>query len=266
MSIYNLPIISQEEAGRRTHKLVLRAPELAGACAPGQFVHVLCGTYHDPLLRRPISVHNADVKEGTITLLYEVKGRGTALLAAKRPGEYANVFGPLGRGFNLPNTCGSPILLLGGGIGSAPLYFLARRISETVGCQTSTFMLGAQNCDSMVCREEFAALGPDIRLATDDGSLGCRGFVTELFAEYLASSESSTPPLVYACGPTPMLKAVALIANKHNLPCQVSLEAKMACGVGACMSCVVRVKDGGGEKYVRCCKEGPVFDAKEVVW
>jgi dihydroorotate dehydrogenase electron transfer subunit len=265
MNTYNLEILTQEETGRRMRKIVLRAPELAGLCAPGQFVHVLCGTSHDPLLRRPISVHDADVKEGTLSLLYEVKGRGTALLAAKRPGEHVDVLGPLGRGFELPSTCGRPILLLGGGLGSAPLYFMARRISETVGCETSTFMLGAQNYATMTCRAEFGALG-DTLLATDDGSLGCRGFVTELLSDYLAASDSENPPLIYACGPTPMLRAVAIIANKYNLSCQVSLEAKMACGVGACMSCVIRVKDGDGEKYVRCCKGGPVFDAREVIW
>lgn len=247
--------------------MVLEAPELANICKPGQFVHVLCGTSYDPLLRRPISIHDADPDTGQVVLLYEIRGRGTALLGERAAGDLVDLLGPLGNGFTMPSDSDQPVLLVGGGIGAAPIYFLNRMLAETIGCDKITAILGARTSDMLLCSDDFSRAGSAVCIATDDGTLGCKGFVTTLINEHIASlAEGSPMPLIYACGPTPMLKAVAQIANVHHISCQVSLEAKMACGVGACMSCVVKVHDGDSQKYVRVCKEGPVFNAEEVVW
>ena len=188
------------------------------------------------------------------------------MLAERCPGQTLDLLGPLGNGFVLPESSHQPLLLVAGGIAVAPLYFLARRIADTVGCERTTFLIGARTTTMLLCLDEFARLGSDLRVATDDGTRGYHGFVPGLMQEYLEAVDKANPPLVYACGPMPMLKAVSEIAKAHSLKCQVSLEAKMACGVGACMSCVVRVRSGESSKYVCSCKDGPVFDADEVIW
>ncbi len=203
-----------------------------------------------------------------MAVLYEIRGRGTALLAEKKPGDLVDVIGPLGTGFTLPDSPTQQIVLVGGGIGAPPLSFLASTIAKSFGCERLTTMIGAQTAEKHICADEFRGLSVDDNaclLATDDGSCGHSGLVTDILRERL-KSESLISPMIYACGPTPMLKAVALIAKEYHLKCQVSLEAKMACGVGACMGCVIKVHNGGGCKYVRVCHEGPVFDAEEVVW
>ena len=258
-----LPIIEHEQVGPGVWRMMLGAPELAEVCIPGQFLHVLCHAGSDPLLRRPLSIHDADPKLGLISLLYQVCGKGTQLLTEKLPGEALDVLGPLGRGFDLPKTADQPILLVGGGMAVAPLYFLARRMGETVGCARTTILIGAGTKDMLLCLDEFALLRLVVQTATEDASHGHHGLVTSLLENYLQSGDR---PLVYACGPWPMLKAVAEITKTHGLSCQVSTEAKMACGVGACMSCVIKVRDGDSSKYVRSCKEGPVFNADEVIW
>ena len=249
-------IIEHEEVAPHTRLLVLGAPKLAQSAQPGQFVHVLCGSSYDPLLRRPLGVHAADPKTGHVSLLYEIVGRGTSLLAEKCKGEILDVLGPLGNGFALPKSKERPVLLIAGGIGIAPIYFLAQRIKN------AAIIIGARTKDMLLYTDQFA----DVRTATDDGSAGYHGFVTGPLQEYIKGMDKSNPPLVYACGPMPMLKAVAGITKAHGLKCQISTEAKMACGVGACMSCVIKVKSGDSYEYVRACKEGPVFDAYEVIW
>ena len=258
-----LPIIEHEAVSPGVWRMTLGSQELAEICAPGQFLHVLCHPGNDPLLRRPFSIHDADPKLGLISLLYQVVGRGTQLLTERAPGEILDVLGPLGRGFSLPETADQPILLVGGGMAVAPLYFLARRIAQTIGCAKTAFLIGARTEDMLLCLDELALLRLAIQTATEDASHGHPGLMTGLLENYLQEGEK---PLVYACGPWPMLKAVAEITKAHGLKCQVSTEAKMACGVGACMSCVIKVRDGDSSKYVRSCKEGPVFDADEVIW
>ena len=256
-------IIEHEEAAPHTRLFVLDAPELAQSAQPGQFVHVLCGSSYDPLLRRPLGVHAADPKTGRVSLLYEIVGRGTSLLAEKCTGETLDLLGPLGNGFALPKSKEQPVLLIAGGIGIAPIYFLAQRI---IGFSHMTFIIGARTKSMLLYAGQLAGQGFDVLTATDDGSAGYHGFVTGPSQEYIKGMDKANPPLVYACGPMPMLKAVAGITKAHGLKCQVSTEAKMACGVGACMSCVIKVKSGNSYEYVRACKEGPVFDADEVIW
>jgi len=277
-------IIEHEKLPSGHMRIILDAPELAASANPGQFAHVLCfpsGAGYDPLLRRPLSIHWADATQGQVAFLYEIVGRGTAILAEKCPGQTLDVLGPLGQGFTLPTTPTQPVLLIGGGVGVAPLYFLAQRVINIVGYERTTFALGARTGPLMSwCTDVYADLGlgetlaaiasgslqPDIRTATEDGTCGCQGYVTEVVYEYCRNIDKSNPPLVYACGPTPMLQRVVDITKSCGLWCQVSLESKMACGIGACMSCVVKVKSGNSFEYLRACKEGPVFDADEVIW
>lgn len=265
-ALHNCRIIRHEEAIPGRRELIVHAPELAKASIPGQFAHIRCGTSIDPLLRRPISIHDADPESGEVAFLYEVRGRGTELLSQKQVGDVLDVIGPLGNGFTLPESLERPLVLIAGGIGVAPLHFLARWIAERVGCTQVTLLIGARSQNLLVCSDKLAKLGADMRIATDDGSTGCCGFVTDLLNEYIAGMEAGSSPTVYTCGPMPMLRAVSRITKERGLWCEVSTEAKMACGVGACMSCVVRVRSGGTSKYVRSCHEGPVFDANEIVW
>ena len=263
-------VIEHEEIAPSTRRIVLHAPELAGCAAPGQFVHVLCGASHDPLLRRPFSIHDADPESGRVSLLYEVRGRGTALLAEKASGEPLDMLGPLGQGFALPESSEESLILVAGGIGVAPLYFLARKIADASVCDGVTVLIGARTEEMLLCVNELSQLASDVKVSTDDGSRGYHGLVTGLLDEYIEDAQGTSRPRVFACGPMSMLKAVAQVAETRGLNCQVSTEARMACGVGACMSCVVKVRAGSAPdasyRYVRACREGPVFDADEVIW
>ncbi|MBP6965334.1 MAG: dihydroorotate dehydrogenase electron transfer subunit [Armatimonadetes bacterium] len=263
-------IVEHDEIGQHSRQLVLDAPEIASLAVPGQFAHVLCGDSHDPLLRRPFSIHYADRESGQVSIVYEIRGRGTALLARRNVGEVLDVLGPLGNGFTLPESVDAPVLLVGGGCGAAPLYFLGLAIEEKFCPECMTFMMGAATADRHVCFDEFYHFCQDGQdrycISTDDGSCGDKGFVTDLLVQHLQSADKARPSMIYACGPMPMLKAVSRIAVDQDIPCQVSVEAKMACGVGACLSCVIKVRDGDSFKYVRSCHEGPVLDAGEVIW
>lgn len=251
--------------------LLVDAPEIARKAQPGQFVHVLCGPSYDPLLRRPLGIHDADAESGRFAMLYEVRGRGTSLLAERCIGESLDILGPLGNGFTLPESGGRNVLIVAGGIGGAPLYYLASEIGKSDGHGKTTVILGARTCGMLLRADDFRRITTDVRIATDDGSEGCCGFVTTPLAQYMEEGGKDNPPLVYACGPMPMLQSIAALTKEYGLTCQVSTEAKMACGVGACMSCVIKVRtqpgaSDGAFKYVRSCKEGPVFDADEVIW
>ncbi len=251
-------ILKQEEVAPGCHRMLLQAPEAAGRAAPGQFMHVRCGSSADPLLRRPLSVHDVDRGKGTLTLLYRAAGRGTALLAGLGPGAGISLMGPLGRGFSLPAGAGLRVALAAGGIGVAPLYFL---LKELVSRDFFVYVLvGAQTAEDLLCGDDFKLLGSRTSFATDDGSCGHKGPVTDLLESLLASGGVD---LVYACGPPPMLKRVAGLLTGTGVPGEISLERHMGCGVGACLSCVCKVRSGA---YRRVCADGPVFPVEEVVW
>jgi dihydroorotate dehydrogenase electron transfer subunit len=221
------------------------------ASEPGQFVMLSPGSLpaaprFDPLLPRPMAVFRRE--GGALDVLYKVTGRGTALLAAARPGERIRVVGPLGHGFPLPEP-GERAVLVGGGTGIASLYDLAARASAR---GPVTALLGAQTADALMAVDAFGALGVELGIATEDGSRGHRGRVTELLGPALAGRAR-----VYACGPTPMMRAAAEQAERAGRPCLVSLENRMACGFGVCLGCAVPRRGGGGFGLV--CKEGPVF-------
>ena len=251
----NCTVRRVEQPGCNLLRLTLEAPEIAGAVQPGQFVMVACGANRDPLLRRPFSVHWADA-DGTIQLLVRVLGRGTAALAQIRAGEALSLVGPLGRGFSLETR--QPCLV-GGGIGAAPLLLLARRLVEK-GLKPLMLLGAATAAEATLLQQDFQALGCSLALATDDGSLGHRGFVTELLSAQAAQADK-----LYACGPQPMMAAVARFGAERGIACEVSLETAMACGLGACLGCAVPDPARPGA-YRHVCKDGPVFSADEVLW
>jgi dihydroorotate dehydrogenase electron transfer subunit len=244
------------QVGSDSFEMILAAPKIAATAEPGQFVMVSCARPpgRTPLLRRPLSIH--DVNGDTISLLYRVMGEGTAMLSGFAENDFVSVLGPLGNGFVLGQT--KQHCLVGGGIGIAPLLFLARKIKSFQG--EVKVLAGARTEHELLALEKFQSLGT-VSVATDDGSKGHHGFVTELL-----DRRSEQDLTVYVCGPAPMMKVTAVLAKKHGWPCQVSLEAHMACGVGACLGCAVeRNTLAGGLEYVHVCKDGPVFKA-EMIW
>ena len=242
-------ITSNEQVAAHAYRMTLAAPGIAKTARPGQFIMVKTADGCQPLLRRPFGVHN--VKGPGVDILYEIIGEGTKLLSQKKPGERLDIIGPLGNGFDIGRRT-SDIILVAGGIGVAPLVFLAEKLKK----QKTLVSLGAKTKSRILCEKEFKALGCEVKIATDDGSKGHKGFVTDLIADV------RRPQFIFACGPKPMLKAVAAIARQHNISAQASLEEHMACGIGACLGCVAETKSG----MRRVCKDGPVFDAKEIVW
>ena len=211
---------------------------------PGCFLHIACGEAH--VLRRPISLCDYDTPEGVARLVYAVKGDGTAWLARQKPGKSLDVLGPRGHGFDLPDV---PTLLVGGGIGVPPMVFCESKLTK------SHAILGFRSKDLAVLTGEFGSAD----ICTDDGSLGEKTFPHLKLKELLATGKWQR---VVACGPTVMLKAVAGVCIEADVPCQVSLEERMACGVGACLVCACAVHG----TYGRVCADGPVFDAKGVEW
>jgi dihydroorotate dehydrogenase electron transfer subunit len=242
-------VLTHEALGAGYHRLVLAAPEVALQCRPGQFVHVRVSEDRYPLLRRPFSV--ARRGDGTITLLYRVVGKGTALLAGLRPGGCLDLLGPLGSGFEL--LPGRRAVLVAGGAGIAPLLFLAQLAWETG--HPVRAVVGAAQAAELVGTADLGELGVPAAYATDDGSLGHHGPVTDLLEGSLAGEA------LYACGPPAMLRKVQTLAREQAVPGQLSLEASMACGVGACRGCACRAHGG----YRMVCTDGPVFDLEEVV-
>lgn len=251
-------------AGGPNRRLVLGVPGWPGA-GPGQFAMLSPGATgaaarFDPLLPRPMAVYRAVPEPGgaAVEILYKVSGRGTRLLADARPGERVRVVGPLGVGFPLPAP-GQRALLVGGGTGIASLHDLAAaaRLRGPV-----RVLLGARSAGDLMGRDDFAGLGVELRVATEDGSAGRRGLVTALLEEALAEPGAGDD-LVYACGPTPMMRRAAEIAADRGRRCVVSLENRMACGFGVCLGCAVP-RAGGG--FALVCRDGPVLDADALAW
>ena len=266
-----LAIESVAHVGSGQFILGFECPEIAAQCRPGHCVMISAAESIDPILRRPMAIYrvlrDASNTAYGFTLLIEVVGCGTALLEQKSVGDHLEVLGPLGIPFVLPTTgqvCGEHLLVMGG-VGSAPFPFVAEELLKS-GHRVRAFV-GARTAEALLCVDDFHELGVPVEVATDDGSEGFHGYVAHPLQEYL-ESEDPANALLYACGPTPMMRAVHEIALTRNLPLQVSFEAPMACGIGVCLSCVVRVEagDNAGWRYVRCCREGPVFDSRTLVW
>ncbi len=264
--LLQVEITGNSNPAPNVYVLELFAPNLAEIARPGQFLHIRCASGNDPLLRRPISIHAVNRQTGQVRIMFQVAGRGTELLVDRRDG-MLDVIGPLGRGFTLgrERQTDSPgdIIVIAGGIGAAPLFFLLQELAAVNEAPRVKVLLGARSAEQLLTVELVAALGYKIQVATDDGSAGQHGPVTGLLEEELRQQAE----YVYACGPTPMLKAVCLLLSQAGVPGEVSLEERMACGVGACLSCVCPTREAGGEEnYRRVCVDGPVFNAAEVVW
>lgn len=234
--------------------LVLEAPHTAGVIAPGQFVHLRIAEGADFILRRPFSVYRA--ADGRLEILYQVLGRGTRALAQTPAGAVMDLIGPLGHGWQIPEGI-THALVVAGGLGAAPMGMLVEELARRG--VAATLAHGAPSADRLLARDLFEATCRRTEVATDDGSVGLCGFVTALTDGLIAADR---PDVVYVCGPEPMQRIVAAQAASAGVPCQVSLERLMACGVGACLSCVVTTVHG----RKRACVDGPVFDAAEVVW
>ena len=255
-------ILSNEYAGPLLHLMTLEAPQIAASIEPGQFVHMKVPGMEAHILRRPFGVYAADAEAGTVDMMYQVLGFGTEHMTELAVGDAVEMIGPIGRGWQPPEGC-KRALIVAGGVGSVPLYPLAEELTAA-GVATDA-ILGASTIDALVARERYGAvLGCEPACSTDDGTYGRAGFCTPLVEEALAAAAAEGAPYDYVacCGPEPLMKIVAGMADAAGVFCEVSMERRMACGVGACLSCVVDTTAGKR----RACVDGPVFCASEVVW
>jgi dihydroorotate dehydrogenase electron transfer subunit len=257
---------------RDTYRIRLHAPDLAARIRPGQFVMLRLPGPADPLLGRPFALYDtvldASGAPTALDVVYLVVGKVTGLLAQARPGDRVETWGPLGNGFPDLRDLDS-IALVAGGIGQTPFLAHVRELLGARGyggrparrsARQVALYYGVRTADLAAGVDDFRAAGADVHLASDDGSLGFHGFVTQLL-------ETHAPPQhLVGCGPEPMLRALARLAGRWGVPCHVSLETPMACGVGVCFSCVTRVKTADGWDYRRVCVDGPVFDATGIAW
>ncbi|MDF2839655.1 MAG: 2-polyprenylphenol hydroxylase-like oxidoreductase [Clostridia bacterium] len=238
--------------GKGIYEMVLQSEKIADAAMPGQFIHIRINAGYYPLLRRPISIHSVDKTKGTVSVIYHIKGQGTEELSRVKTDTAMDVMGPLGNGFPLLGN--KKCAVVGGGIGTAPLLELAKNLSE---CDA---YLGFRDCVYKI--EAFEESCKSVHIATEDGSVGYKGYIIELLEQNIADYE-----VVYTCGPKVMMKCVVDICRKNKVECYVSIEERMGCGIGACLVCACKVQEENGEwHYKKACKDGPVFHAKEVVF
>ncbi len=268
-------------------KIQLEALGIAKEAKTGQFINIKVSDNGGPLLRRPFSIHS--ISGNTVTILYAMVGKGTQILSQRKAGEYLDIIGPLGSGFRVPLACArgrqgsgfSVQILVAGGMGVAPLLFLAEKLTE-IKNQKSTLrlrsglmvsavepskikkivLIGAKTQSQILCAGEFQELGCEVEIATDDGSRGFKGKVTELLKSILRRTKDQGRRTIYACGPRPMLQEISRLSQEYKIPAQVSLDEHLACGIGACLGCAIKTRQG----YERVCKEGPVFNAEEIIW
>jgi dihydroorotate dehydrogenase electron transfer subunit len=265
------PVVENVKVARDTHRLRFRFPELARAIHPGQFVMLRVPGRTVPLLGRAFALY--DVADDCVDVVHLVVGKMTRLMAALQPGDAVEVWGPLGNGF--PDYAGvKHLVLVAGGIGQTPFLALTRQALGGCGyggrkaqreAERVSLYYGARTKDLFAEVEAFEKAGAMVHLATDDGSAGFKGFVTQLLDERTRGEAPASMRWV-GCGPEPMLHALADLAARRGVACDVSLETPMACGVGICFSCVAKVRDGEGWDYRRVCVEGPIFDAARIVW
>lgn len=271
-------IMQNIRIARDTFRLRFECPEMAERITPGQFLMLRLAEWDDPLIGRPLALYDTVVdtygNAFAIDVVYVVKGKFTTRLAKLLPGQMIDVWGPLGNGF--PAEPVEHLVIVAGGIGQTPFLALGQEFlgtrrygqpaREFPTSSKVTLCYGTRTADLLAGVGDFERAGFDLRLATDDGSQGHHGLVTDLLDQTL--DEAVSPHRIVCCGPEPMMEAVAAVAGQRDVPCQVSLETPMACGIGICFTCVAKVKDdeGGDWDYKRTCVEGPVFDAAKIVW
>ncbi|MBQ7421757.1 MAG: dihydroorotate dehydrogenase electron transfer subunit [Prevotella sp.] len=252
--ILDLTVCSVERLNERYVLIKLTDERALPDMLPGQFVEVRVDNSPSTMLRRPISINYVDTEHNQLWLLVAVVGEGTRCLSLLREGEKLNCLLPLGNGFTMPSSVDERILLIGGGVGTAPLLYFGKKIKEYGG--SPTFLLGARSSKDLLELDYFAKLG-DVHVTTEDGTVGEKGFVTN--HSILQSKHFNR---ISTCGPKPMMVAVAKYALKADVPCEASLENMMACGLGACLCCVEKTTEGN----LCVCKEGPVFDTRKLLW
>ena len=271
-------VVSHDQVAEATWRIRLDCPSIAARAVPGQFAMLRLPDRYDPLLARPFAVYDVfsdGIGPRYADFVYLVHGRFTRALADVRPGDEILAWGPLGNGFSAPPT--EHLVLVAGGIGQTALLALARErlgvarygavSGEPARAGRVTFCWGARSAAMFACTDDFRKAGCDVHLATLDGSAGTKGTVVDLLDQRFAAGIEPAATRIACCGPEPMMEAVAAWAAARGVPCEVSLETPMACGIGICFTCVARIRDAdGGWDYRRTCVEGPVFDAARVVW
>jgi dihydroorotate dehydrogenase electron transfer subunit len=265
-------VLSHRKYGEHYHALTIVSPEIGEKVRPGQFVNIICGEDRTHILRRPFSVYRVHKRGGwasTIEIVFDIRGPGTKFLSRLRGHSVVDIIGPLGRGFALPKRR-AHCLLVGGGIGAAPLFFLADELRNE-GHRVDV-VLGAKSSGLLLNQIDARRLASVCRMTTEDGSAGDQGLVTDVLEETMDKCETE---VIYACGPHPMLEAVSRLVMERKVPIQVAVEELMGCGYGVCMTCVMplrrRTKARVGEEddeivYARSCTEGPVFNGATIVW
>ncbi len=247
-----MKIISKPEEICKDHYLI-KIDASGIDSSPGQFVNIRIGEQTDPLLRRPFSIHNH--KDGVMEIAFKVIGKGTKLLRDHlKPGEI-DIIAPLGKGFTLIE--GGKTLIIGGGVGNAPLYYLGKSLKERNN--HVTYLYGATSKDAIFHKERFDSIANQFIIATDDGSEGEKGFITAFASKNLVKNDFD---FVYACGPGIMLKKMVALLDKKNIPVEVSIEKYFGCGIGVCSGCTVETIDG----LKRACVDGPVFNGRDINW
>jgi len=247
-------IIEKRAISENIFSFEIYCPEVAEEAKCGQFVHIRVPSC---TLRRPISICEVNRADETLRIVFEIRGAGTEKLAELNKGDFIDMIAPLGNGFTVKELPeGKRVIVVGGGIGVPPMLQTAKSYKK------ATAILGFRSFDRVILKRDFEANGIETIICTDDGSVGYHGIVSDPLSRELEKGDVGA---VFACGPKPMLASVMRLAKEHGVFCEISLEERMACGVGACVGCVCRIMRGGEEKLLRVCKDGPVFNAEEVI-
>lgn len=267
------PVLSHERTADNAFEIVFHAPQIAEVAQPGQFLELLFGDNYAPLVRRPFSLYRVDRAAGTFSVLYRAHGSFTSGLMHKQAGDSVSVLGPLGQPYRWSAESLVRPILIAGGIGAPPLCFLATemcRAFDAIGRDTRPIIVlnAARSADLLIGMPTFESLDIELITVTDDGSHGTRGVAPEVLTVLLDAPDTPAS-CVFACGPMPMLRALGSVAMARSLPCQVSVETSMPCGIGTCWGCAIPLGDAAapdGFTYARACYEGPVFEAASLLW
>jgi len=267
-AIHNATVVYNRTVAPGIVRMRLSCPDAAQQARSGQFIMLQVSAHTDPLLRRPFSICSA--QGAFVDILYKVVGTGTAAMASWQPEQHASCIGPLGNGFTIVPPP-APVYLVAGGIGIAPLLFLHETLVQCSSDRNFTVFMGGKTTADVALLEDFSLRGQQqVQYATEDGSRGFQGLVTDLFSDHLRESrkQQSRSACIYGCGPAPMLRVLSAIAQRQAMECQVSLESSMACGIGACLGCAVKIRPTADStvSYKRVCADGPVFDSRELDW
>lgn len=246
-------IVSKDNLSKNCFSFEVSCPDVATIAKAGQFAHIKADGFS---LRRPISICEINEQKGTIRLVFEIRGEGTGVIAQKKQGDFLDLIAPLGNGFTLLEK-DKKAVVIGGGIGVPPMLQVGKHYGEN-----ATAIIGFRSADAVILDKDFIKNNIALKLCTDDGTKGQRGYVSDALKAHF---ETEKVDIIYACGPHLMLKSVLELATKHNIPCEVSLEERMGCGVGACLVCACKTVKNGTEYYAHVCKDGPVFKGEEVV-